>query len=103
MPSPILLCTDGSDQSMAALALGLDLLEHGNELVLVTAAAGPDPTSLAGSGHAGPDMQPEEYDKAVEQANRSADSVIDQAQEVLAITGAETRVLQATLVQPFAN
>ena len=79
---------------MEALTLGLDLLGHGNELVLVTVAAGPDPASLAGSGHAGPDMQPEEYDKAIEQANRSADSVIDHAQEVLGIAGAQSCVLQ---------
>ena len=58
MPSPILLCTDGSDQSMEALSLGLDLLGHSNELVLVTVASGPDPASLVGSGHAGPDMHP---------------------------------------------
>ena len=94
MPSPILLCTDGSDQSMEALSLGLDLLGHSDELVLVTVATGPDPASLAGSGHAGPDMQPEEYDKAVEQANRSADSVIRQAQKELGLAGAQTRVLQ---------
>jgi hypothetical protein len=50
---------------MEALSSGVDLLGHGNELVLVTVATGPDPASLAGSGHAGPDMQPEEYDKAV--------------------------------------
>ena len=28
MPSPILLCTDGSAQSMEALSLGLDLLAY---------------------------------------------------------------------------
>ena len=39
-------------------------------------------------------MQPEQYDKAVEQANRSADSVIRHAQEELGLTGAQTRVLQ---------
>jgi nucleotide-binding universal stress UspA family protein len=94
MPSPILLCTDGSDQSMEALSLGLDLLGRSNELVLVTVASGPDPASLVGSGHAGPDMIPVEYDASVEQANRNADSVIRQAQKALGIAGAETRVLQ---------
>jgi nucleotide-binding universal stress UspA family protein len=79
---------------MEALSLGLDLLGHSNELVLVTVATGPDPASLAGSGHAGPDMQPEDYEKAVEQANLSADSVIRQAQEKLGVAGAQTRVLQ---------
>jgi nucleotide-binding universal stress UspA family protein len=94
MPSPILLCTDGSDQSMGALSLGLDLLGHSNELVLVTVASGPDPASLVGSGHAGPDMIPMEYDASVEQANRNADSVIRQAQKALGIAGTQTRVLQ---------
>jgi hypothetical protein len=79
---------------MEALSLGLDLPENGNELVLVTVATGPDPASLAGSGHAGPDMQPEEYDKAVEQANRSASFIIRKAQVELGIAGAQTGVLQ---------
>ncbi len=74
--------------------MGLDLLGQSDELVFVTVATGPDPSSLAGSGHAGPDMQPEEYEKAVEQANRSADSVIRQAQEEVGIAGVQTRVLQ---------
>ena len=91
MPSPILLCTDGSAQSMEALSLGLDLLGHRDELVLVTVADGPDPGALAGSGHAGPDMQPVEYDNAVEQANRSAESVIREAQDDLGLSGAQTR------------
>ena len=47
---------------MEALSLGLDLLGRSNELVLVTVASGPDPASLVGSGHAGPDMIPVEYD-----------------------------------------
>ena len=102
MPSPILLCTDGSAQSIEALSLGLDLLGHSDELVFVTVADGPDPGSLAGSGHAGPDMQPEEYDKAVEQANRSADSVIRQAQEELGLSGAQTRVLHGDPGNPGA-
>jgi nucleotide-binding universal stress UspA family protein len=102
MPSPILLCTDGSAQSMEALSLGLDLLGHRDELVLITVADGPDPGSLAGSGHAGPDMQPEEYDNAVEQANRSAESVIRQAQDELGLSGAQTRVLQGDPGDPGA-
>ncbi len=74
--------------------MGLDLLGHNKELVLVTVATGPDPVSLTGSGHAGPDMNPEEYENAVEQANQSADSVIRQAQGRLGIAGAQSRVLQ---------
>ena len=38
MQSPILVCADGSDRSMTTLSLGLGLLEHSNELVLVTVA-----------------------------------------------------------------
>src|SRR5277367_4042163 len=80
MTPPILLCTDGSEQSLDALSLGLDLLGRTKDLVLVTVATAPDPASLVGSGHAGPDMNPQQYDREVTQATEGADAVIRRAQ-----------------------
>ncbi len=88
-----MLCTDGSDHSLAGLSAGIDLLGRGETFVLVTVVDAPDPGSLSGSGLAGPDMSPEEYDRSVARASESGDSVIRQAQAQLGLTGAQTRVL----------
>jgi hypothetical protein len=48
MASPILLCTDGSDEALGALSAGLDLLGPEYEFVLVTVADAPDEGSMAG-------------------------------------------------------
>ncbi len=93
MTPPILLCTDGSEQSLDALSVGIELLGRTTGLVLVTVATAPDPESLVGSGHAGPDMNPQQYDREVTQATEGADAVIRLAQSQLGLAGLETRVV----------
>ena len=56
MTPPILLCADGSDLSLDALAAGLDLLGREHHYLLVTVADAPDPDVLSGTGHAGAEM-----------------------------------------------
>ena len=56
MATPILLCTDGSEHSLDALAAGIDLLGRDRHYVLVTVADAPDPDVLSGTGHAGAAM-----------------------------------------------
>jgi len=94
MASPVLLCTDGSDEAMKAIAAGLDLLGRDGDLVLVTVMDAPDEASLAGSGHAGPELTPEQYDQQLAQANETAKSAIGRAQTELSLGGAEVRVLE---------
>jgi nucleotide-binding universal stress UspA family protein len=96
MAFPILLCTDGSDEALGALSAGLDLLgrDHENDLVLVTVMNAPDEGSLAGSGHAGPELSPAEYDDQVARASTAAKSVIAKAQNELGLLGSEGRVLR---------
>jgi nucleotide-binding universal stress UspA family protein len=94
MPPPILLCTDGSDEAGRALSAGLDLLGRDHDFVLVTVMNAPDEASLAGSGHAGPDMSPEEYDAQVAGANDAATAVLAAAQRELALERAEVRILR---------
>jgi len=91
---PILLCTDGSDLALGALSAGLDLIGREGRLVLVTVSTGPDPGSLVGSGHAGAEMTPEEYEQGVAEATGDARAAIDGARKELGIAGAETRVLE---------
>jgi nucleotide-binding universal stress UspA family protein len=94
MPSPILLCTDGSDETGRALSAGLDLLGRDHDFVLVTVMNAPDEASLAGSGHAGPDMSLEEYDAQVMRADDEATSLIAATQRELALERSEVRVLR---------
>ncbi len=56
MSTSILLCADGSDDSLDALVAGIELLGRGHRYVLVTVADVPDPDVLSGTGHAGAEM-----------------------------------------------
>ncbi len=93
MPSPILLCTDGSDEAMDALAAGLDLLGPGSDYVLVTVADAPDPDVLSGTGHAGAEMTAGEFDLAVGRAHETARQVLADTEARLGIDDLEVRVL----------
>lgn len=94
MTSPILLCTDGSDEASGALSAGLELVGRDHPLVLVTVTDGPDEGALAGSGHAGADMSLEEYDAQVSQASDAASTLIAEAQRQLDLGTAEVHILR---------
>lgn len=93
MEPPILLCTDGSDAALDALAAGLDLLGRGDGYVLVTVADAPDPDVLSGTGHAGAELTAEEFDLAVGEAHESARRVLTEAEVRLGLDQVEVRVL----------
>jgi nucleotide-binding universal stress UspA family protein len=78
---------------LRAISAGLDLLGRDSRLVLVAVTEGPDPESLVGTGHAGAELSPAEYDERVAQATEDAASAITAAQRELGIAGAEVRVL----------
>ena len=65
MSSPVLICTDGSELSIAALAAGVALLAPGTDFVVVTVIDRLDPLLMSGSGHAGPLMTEQEMDLLV--------------------------------------
>jgi nucleotide-binding universal stress UspA family protein len=92
--APVLLCTDGSDAASSALAAGLELLGPDHRFVLVTVMSAPDEGALTGSGHAGAELSPAEYDEQVSQASAAASSVIEDAQRTLAPIACEVRVLR---------
>ena len=93
MAAPTLLCTDGSDEAMDALAAGVELLGPDPRYVLVTVADAPDPEVLSGSGHAGADMTAEEFDLAVGAAHESARRVLSEAEDRLGLDAVEVRVI----------
>jgi nucleotide-binding universal stress UspA family protein len=91
--APILLCTDGSGHSLDALAAGIDLLGRDHHYLLVTVADAPDPDVLSGTGHAGAEMDEEEFDLAVGAAHETARQVLADATERLGLAGVEVRVV----------
>jgi nucleotide-binding universal stress UspA family protein len=94
MASTILLCTDGSDEASGALVAGLELLGRDHQLVLVTVMDTPDEGALSGSGHAGADMSPEEYDAQISRASDSANTLIAEARSQLDLGQAEVHFLR---------
>ncbi len=103
MSSPILLCTDGSDEALSALAAGLELLGREHHLVLVTVMDGPDEGALVGSGHAGAELTADEFDAQVAQADRTANTAVEEAGRKLAIADADVRICKATRVRRSAS
>lgn len=70
MPGPALLCTDGSDLSVQALAAGLVVLDPGLAPVVVTVIEPSDPTLVTGTGFAGGVMTPRDL-AAMDEARRA--------------------------------
>jgi nucleotide-binding universal stress UspA family protein len=93
MTSPILLCTDGSDEAVDGLSAGVELLGRGHAYVLVTVADAPDPEVLSGTGHAGAEMTDEEFDLAVGRAHETARQVLGEAEARLGLDDVEVRVI----------
>lgn len=93
MASPALLCTDGSDLSVRALAAGLGVLRPDLPRLIVTAIDEPDPTLVTGTGMAGGVITPEELDKQVEAATAAAREILSSTQRQLGLDEAETRIV----------
>jgi nucleotide-binding universal stress UspA family protein len=77
-----------------ALSFGLDLLGRDHQLVLVTVMNVPDEASLAGSGHAGPELSQNEVDDQLSQASETAEAAIGRAQSELELVGVEVQILR---------
>jgi nucleotide-binding universal stress UspA family protein len=90
----VLLCTDGSDLSVRALAAGIALLDVGTSFSVVTVAEGPDETLLTGSGFAGGVISPEQYDRDQTAAEETAHSTIATTVAILGLEGAETNIVR---------
>jgi len=94
MASPVVLCADGSELSLRALAAGMALITPGTLVVIVTVAEEPDPSLVSGVGMAGGVVSAEEYDRTLEATDDSAAEVLAATQRALGLEGAESRVLR---------
>ncbi len=90
---PVLLCTDGSEPSLVALARGLALVGPGHPVVLVTAVSGIDLAAVVGGGHAGPTATTSEAERAHAAAVSEAEDLLARVAGELEVTDAERRVV----------
>ena len=93
MRSTVLLCIDGSELSLAAAAAGRALLAPDTAVAIVTVSDAPDVAETVGSGHAGPAISPEEFDRKTKAADAAARSNLAAAAEALDLPDAATHVL----------
>ncbi len=94
MISPVLVCTDGSDLSIAALSAGLALLRSGLPLVVVTVIDEPDVSLVTGTGFAGGVLSPGEFELMGAASAGAADAVIARTCSSLGIEGAGSQILE---------
>jgi len=94
MSSPVLLCTDGSDLSLAAVRAGVDVIDPASTFVIVTVMDEPDPMLVTGGGLAGGVMSNEEFAQAEEAAATEANEIIETSKASLGLPDAGHQVLQ---------
>jgi nucleotide-binding universal stress UspA family protein len=91
---PIILCVDGSEDSVRAASTGYALLPRAARAVVVTVVEESDPTLVTGGGgHAGGVMSGEEFDRL--EVTRASDgrSIVEQAAAAIDAAEPEVRVI----------
>ncbi|MCP4436745.1 MAG: universal stress protein [Actinomycetia bacterium] len=95
MANPVLLCSDGSEESVSAIEQGHALLAGSAEFEVVMVVDGPDPADLHGaSGHAGPVMTEEEFTAEHEAAVAETERALAAKAQRLGLDNAPRRMLQ---------
>ena len=106
MADVVVLCTDGSDASLAALRQGLHVLRPGVAPVIVTVAEPADPMLLAGTGMAGGTMSPQAFDDLEKARFAEGHRVVEATATALDLIDARREVLEgdpATALCEFAT
>lgn len=94
MASLVVLCTDGSDLSVKALAAGLALLGSDVTPLVATVVEEGDPVLVSGTGMAGGVMSPEEFDRQEAAVLSNGEQTVAAAAEALGLPDAERVVLR---------
>ena len=94
MPFTVVLCTDGSELADAALAEGLAVCRPADRVVVATVIEAADPMLSLGTGMAGGVMSADDAARLHDDRVHAAESVLDQTSRRLALTGAETVVVE---------
>lgn len=94
MAGPVVLCTDGSEASVAALGAALGVLGPDLDAVVVTVTEPPDPSLLTGTGMAGGTISPETYTQIHDERAAEAASMVAGVASALRLDAARTAVLE---------
>jgi nucleotide-binding universal stress UspA family protein len=107
MDQVVVLCVDGSDDSLAAASTGLTRLAPGGRVVLATVVDAGDPTLVSGvGGVAGGTMTPEQYEEMAQVRHQEGEHLLAEAAASLDLPDAERQVLAGgpgTELSIFAN
>jgi nucleotide-binding universal stress UspA family protein len=90
MPLTVLLCTDGSEAALSALAAGITVLGAADRTVIATVVEPGDPTLVTGTGMAAGVMSAEDFDRMERDRATAAQATLDAAASALGLPEAET-------------
>ena len=88
-----ILCVDGSERSVAAVAEGLAVLDPSLEPLVVTVMDMPDRSLVTGGGFAGGAMTEEEFEASEQAIAVDAKEAVSSAAATLGLAGTATEVL----------
>lgn len=91
---PVLVCTDGSEHALSAVRSGLALVPAEVPVVIVMVVDGPHAFAMTGSGHAGPVMSEEEFDRATQEAIASTEAAMASTATAIGRPDAPTTALE---------
>ena len=93
MDLTVLLCTDGSDAAVQALAAGLAVLGRPRRVVIATVVEPGDVTLVTGTGIAGGVMSPDDFDRLERERASDAQAALERARSTLDLPDAETMMI----------
>jgi len=93
MDLTVLLCTDGSESAVKALAAGMAVLGRPQRVVIATVIEPGDLTLVTGTGMAGGVISPAEFDRLEDQRAVDARAALDRTRSTLGLADAETMIV----------
>ena len=93
MALTVLLCTDGSELALNALAAGMAVLGDADRVVIATVVERVDPTLLTGTGMAAGVMSPQDFERLEDDRDADARAVLETTRATLGLGDAETLVV----------
>ncbi len=91
----IVLCVDGSDTSVQAVATGFALLPPDADVVIATVVEASDPSLVTGGGgHAGGVMSNEEFEKLEQTSESDGRAIAERVAAAVAVDAPEIRVIR---------
>ena len=96
MALTVLLCTDGSESALNALAAGMAVLGPAHRVVIATVVEPGDLTLVTGTGIAGGVMSPTEFDRLEDQRASDAQAALERARSTLGRPDAETMLVSGS-------